>query len=133
MKVSTKLFNEQQLRQFSNLNSEIQKLQDKISSGKNILVASDDPVGSVDLSGYKTVKHQLDQFLKNVNSSEDRLSLVDTNLQNLSTIMPEHCYELGSKIAEFTNITKKLKLSRVNSLRYENWVKIYESFKNIND
>ena len=87
MKVSTKLFNEQQLRQFSNLNSEIQKLQDKISSGKNILVASDDPVGSVDLSGYKTVKHQLDQFLKNVNSSEDRLSLVDTNLQNLSTIM----------------------------------------------
>ena len=47
--------------------------------------------------------------------------------------MPEHCYELGSKIAEFTNITKKLKLSRVNSLNYENWVKIYESFKNIND
>ena len=30
---------------------QIQKLQDKISSGKNILVASDDPVGSVDLSG----------------------------------------------------------------------------------
>tara|TARA_Y100001970_G_scaffold18801_1_gene21082 strand:+ start:2469 stop:3419 length:951 start_codon:yes stop_codon:yes gene_type:complete len=53
--------------------------------------------------------------------------------ENLSTIMPEHCYELGSKIAEFTNITKKLKLSRVNNLRYENWVKIYESFKNIND
>ncbi len=87
MKVSTKLFNEQQIRQFSSLNKDIQKLQDKISSGKNIVVASDDPVGSVNLSGYKTVKQQLDQYLKNVNSAQTRLSLVDTNLQNLSTIM----------------------------------------------
>ena len=87
MKVSTKLFNEQQIRQFSNLNSDIQKLQDQISTGKNILVASDDPVGSVELSGYKTVKQQIDQYLRNVNSSETKLSLVDTNLQNLSTIM----------------------------------------------
>ena len=53
--------------------------------------------------------------------------------ENLSTIMPEHCYELGSKIAEFTNITKKLKLLRANSLNYESWVKIFESFKIIND
>ncbi len=87
MKVSTKLFNEQQIRQFSSLNGDIQKLQDRISSGKNIVVASDDPVGSVNLSGYKTVKQQLDQYLKNVNSAQTRLSLVDTNLQNLSTIM----------------------------------------------
>jgi flagellar hook-associated protein 3 FlgL len=87
MKISTKLFNEQQIRQFSSLNEDIQKLQDRISSGKNIVVASDDPVGSVNLSGYKTVKQQLDQYLKNVNSAQTRLSLVDTNLQNLSTIM----------------------------------------------
>ena len=39
MKVSTKLFNEQQIRQFSSLNEDIQKLQDKISSGKNIEAA----------------------------------------------------------------------------------------------
>ena len=63
MKVSTKLFNDQQIRQFSSLNEDIQKLQDKISSGKNIVVASDDPVGSVNLSGYKIVKQQLDQYL----------------------------------------------------------------------
>ena len=87
MKVSTKLFNEQQVRQFSSLNEDIQKLQDRISSGKNIIVASDDPIGSVNLSGYKTVKQQIDQYLKNVNSAQTRLSLVDTNLQNLSTIM----------------------------------------------
>ncbi len=87
MKVSTKLFNEQQLRQFSSLNSDIQKLQDKISTGKNILVASDDPVGSVDISGYKSVKQQIEQYLKNTNTSNEKLSLVDTNLKNLNTIM----------------------------------------------
>ena len=87
MKVSTKLFNQQQIRQFSSLNEDIQKLQDRISSGKNIIVASDDPIGSVDLSGYKTVKNQIDQFMKNVDSAQTRLSLVDTNLQNLSTVM----------------------------------------------
>ncbi len=53
--------------------------------------------------------------------------------ENLAEIMPKHCYELGSKIAEFTNITKISKLSRENSLGYETWVKIYESCKNINN
>ena len=75
MKIRTKLFNEQQIRQFSSLNKDIQKLQDKIASGKNFVVASDDPVGSVNLSGYKTVKQQLDLYLKNVNSEKSRLSL----------------------------------------------------------
>ena len=50
MKVSTKLFNQQQLKQFTSLNEEIQKTQNKISTGKNILLASDDPTGSVQLS-----------------------------------------------------------------------------------
>ena len=36
MKVSTKLFNQQQLKQFTSLNEEIQKTQNKISTGKNL-------------------------------------------------------------------------------------------------
>ena len=87
MQISSKLFNQQQVNQFSELNSDIQTLQSKISSGKNILVASDDPVGSVELSGYKVVKEQLDQYLKNVNNSDSRLKIIDANLENLTTIM----------------------------------------------
>ena len=56
MQISSKLFNQQQVNQFSDINAELQSLQGKISSGKNILVASDDPVRSVELSGYKVVK-----------------------------------------------------------------------------
>jgi flagellin-like hook-associated protein FlgL len=47
MQISSKLFNQQQVNQFSEINSELQSLQGKMSSGKNILVASDDPDGSV--------------------------------------------------------------------------------------
>ena len=37
MKVSTSLFNKQQVESFSKLNEDIQSLQNKISSGKNII------------------------------------------------------------------------------------------------
>ena len=41
MQVSTKLFNQQQLQQFSSTTEELQNLQNKISSGQNILKASE--------------------------------------------------------------------------------------------
>ena len=87
MKVSTKLFNQQQLKQFSTLNEEIQTTQNKISTGKNILRASDDPVGSVELSGLTIIKDRITQFEKNVESSSERLTLLDKNLENLNTLL----------------------------------------------
>ena len=45
MQISSKLFNQQQLKQFSSSTEELQDLQNKIASGENILRASDDPVG----------------------------------------------------------------------------------------
>ena len=61
--------------------SDIQKLQSKISSGKNIVFASDDPVGAVELSGLKDVTARVDQFLKNANLAMDRLHLMDSSLE----------------------------------------------------
>ncbi len=87
MKVSTKLFNQQQLKQFTSLNEEIQKTQNKISTGKNILLSSDNPVGAVQLSGLKVVNDRINQYEKNIQSSDERLTLLDKNLQNLNTIM----------------------------------------------
>ena len=58
MKISNKLFNDQQIRQFSRNMDDIQSVQAKISSGKNIIFASDDPVGAVQLSGLNDVKNR---------------------------------------------------------------------------
>ena len=47
MQVSTKLFNQQQLQQFSSTTENLQNLQNKISSGQNILKASVISFGSL--------------------------------------------------------------------------------------
>ena len=62
MKISTKLFNQQQVSRFGKLNEEIQSLQNKISTGKNIVQASDDPIGAVNLSGLQQVKERFSQY-----------------------------------------------------------------------
>ena len=87
MQISSKLFNQQQLKQFSSSTEELQDLQNKIASGENILRASDDPVGSVELSGLSVVQKQIEQYERNVGSASDRLTLLDKNLENISSIM----------------------------------------------
>ena len=70
-----------------------------------------------------------------INKLKDKNAVIITFLQgeNLTNVMPEHCHELGLKIAQFTNITINLNLSRPNSVGYNTWVSIYENFKNINN
>ena len=86
MKISNKLFNEQQINQFSKQMEKIQHLQAKISSGKNIIFASDDPVGAVQLSGLNDVKNQVGQYIKNTDLALDRLTLADSTLENTKNV-----------------------------------------------
>ena len=94
MKISNKLFNDQQIRQFSTNMEDIQKIQGKISSGKNILFASDDPIGAVELSGLNDVTTRIDQFLKNADLAHDRLLLMDSTLEGAKDIFMR-CNELA--------------------------------------
>ena len=94
MKISNKLFNDQQIRQFSKNMEDIQSVQAKISSGKNIIFASDDPVGAVQLSGLNDVKNRVDQFLENSNLALDRLKLMDSTLAGAKNIFVR-CNELA--------------------------------------
>ena len=89
MQVSTKLFNQQAVNQFGKLTEEIQNIQAKVSTGKNILKSSDDPVAAVELSAAKEQKNILDRFKRNVDSAQRRLDLADSSMQqaiNLSLI-----------------------------------------------
>tara|TARA_Y100000589_G_scaffold330253_1_gene379318 strand:- start:1790 stop:3073 length:1284 start_codon:yes stop_codon:yes gene_type:complete len=98
MKISNRLFNEQQVRQFSKNMDDIQSIQAKISSGKNIVFASDDPVGAVQLSGLNDVTSRIDQFLKNTNLALDRLKLMDATLEGAKDIFTR-CNELAIQAA----------------------------------
>ena len=56
------------------------------STGKNILTASDNPVGAVELSGLKIIRDQITQYEKNIESSSERLTLLDKNLENFVSL-----------------------------------------------
>ena len=87
MQVSTKLFNEQQIRQFSKLTADIQAKQEKISSGRAILNASDDPVAAVSLSAAKEQKLLIERFEENVYLAQNRLEAGDKVLNESQSVM----------------------------------------------
>ena len=86
MKISNKLFNDQSLSQFSKNMENIQKIQEKISSGKNIIFASDDPVGAVQLSGMKDTLNKVERFIENSNIAVDRLNLMDATMVGVNNV-----------------------------------------------
>jgi len=87
MQVSTKLFNEQQIRQFSKLTADIQAKQEKISSGRAILNASDDPVAALSLSAANEQKLLIERFEENVYIAQNRLEAGDKVLNESQSVM----------------------------------------------
>ena len=87
MKVSTQLFNQQQVKTFGKLTEDIQNLQAKIASGKNFVRASDDPVAAAELSALKTVSEKFNQYSKNAQSGINRLNIADSSLQAITNLM----------------------------------------------
>ena len=101
MQISSKLFNEQQVRQFGKLNENIQDLQERVASGNNIIRASDDPVAAVRLSAAREQKQILERFQNNAQSAQGRLELGDQTLQqsiNVLTRITELTTQAGNGI-----------------------------------
>ena len=80
MQVSTKLFNDQQIRQFGKLTADIQQKQEKIASGKAVLRASDDPVVAANLSAAKEQEELLGRFEENAYKATLRLDASDKTI-----------------------------------------------------
>ena len=110
MKISNKLFSEQQVSQFSKQMENVQKIQSKISTGKNIIFASDDPVGAVQLSGLNDVKSKMEQYIDNANLALNRLDLMDKTLEaskNVFVRINELAIQASKKfITVFHKLTK---------------------------
>lgn len=70
-----------------------------------------------------------------INNLKNKNAVIISYLEGekIIKILPMHCYEVGSVIARFTNITKISKLNRPNSLGYNSWVSIYEKCKKKDD
>ena len=87
MQVSTKLLNQQQVRHFSKINEKIADTQERVSTGKSILRASDDPVAAVNLSVAKEQSLILEQFQRNIHAADTKLKLTDSTLQQTVNVL----------------------------------------------
>ena len=127
MQISNKLFNQQQLSNFGRLNKDIQQLQSKIASGKNILKASDDPLGAIHLSAAKEQKELLGKFSSNATAAQVRLEQANsvmgeitnvlTRMSELTTMAGNGAYDAFNReaIAREMEQLKDVLLSQVNT------------------
>ena len=118
MQVSTKLFNDQQIRQFGKLTEDIQQKQEKISSGKAILRASDDPVTAANLSAAKEQEQLLSRFEENSYKAQLRLDASDKTINEAMSVMTR-ITELATQARSpvFDGFSRKAILTEVQALR----------------
>jgi len=93
MQVSTKVFNDHALARFGEASKEIQNVQAKIATGKNLLRASDDPVVAAEISFGKDKQRTLLRFQDNIARAKDRLELSEITLTEMQNILTR-IYEL---------------------------------------
>jgi flagellar hook-associated protein 3 FlgL len=89
MSVSTKIFSDQMTTRFSQINEEIQLRQTKISTGRDITEASEQPIKAVKLSALEQSLTQLGGFQRNVGTAQQSLSLSDTALASADDVLAQ--------------------------------------------
>jgi len=77
MPISTKLFNDQAIARFNALTSDIQTVQGKIATGKQVLKASDDPVAAANISFVRDQKVVLERYQTNIERARTRMTLAE--------------------------------------------------------
>ena len=78
MAISTRVYNDQAMSTLNRITGDIQNIQSKIATGRNILKASDDPATSTKISFTKDQKIMLERYNANINMSKNRLEQAET-------------------------------------------------------
>jgi len=94
MQISTKLFNEQSIARLSDLSADIQSVQSRIATGKNLLRASDDPVTMINISAAKEKQSQLQNYSSNIDRASARLSMAEVAITEMQSVLTR-VYELS--------------------------------------
>lgn len=102
MQVSTKVFNRQAIDTFDEMGAEIQQLQKKIATGKDIQKPSDDPVLSARASVLSDQLAQTEQYMRNIEVSYVKLGMADSVLDQTGNLLTR-AYELAVTARTDTN------------------------------
>ena len=87
MQIGTKQFFQTQVTSMSDLQSQIGKIQEQVSSGKKILVPSDDPGAYTTASKLGQSEAAINQYSRNIGVAKSRLSQEDTVLSSVANVV----------------------------------------------
>jgi flagellar hook-associated protein 3 FlgL len=87
MQISTSNFYRQQTDTMQDINTKIAVLQNQISTGKKVAVPSDDSVSFSEIALQKDLSSRLDQYSKNINMAQQRLSTEDNAIGQTLTVL----------------------------------------------
>jgi flagellar hook-associated protein 3 FlgL len=87
MQISTNAYFRSQTENIQDLKTQTIKLQETISTGKQVNIASDDPVAFSDLAMLKARGSRLQQYGRNIDVARQRLSLEESSLSQATNIL----------------------------------------------
>jgi flagellar hook-associated protein 3 FlgL len=87
MQIGTKQFFQTQVSSMNDLQSQIGKIQEQVSSGKSILVPSDNPGGYTTAARLTQSEASIQQYSRNISVAKSRLGQEDTVLSSSANIL----------------------------------------------
>ena len=102
MRVSEKMLFDSTTRHLRLNADALLKVQDRVSSGKRVSRPSDDPVSAARILGYGRAVDQVDQYLRNMNESEQFLSVSESALSGVE----ERIHRASELAVDMANASK---------------------------
>jgi len=109
MAISTRIYNEQALSMLNRITGDIQDVQSRIATGKNVLKASDNPAVSTKISFSRDQKLMLERFNTNIGVATNRLEQAEVAISTMVNVM-QRTYELAIQARNGTNSPADLKV-----------------------
>lgn len=101
MRVATRSFYQSIQERILRLTEDLRKINEKVSSGKNLNRPSDDPLSLIDALNLKTGLSQLEQYQRNMKRGESWLNLSESVLSQTLQLV-EHAQEIAVQMASDT-------------------------------
>jgi flagellar hook-associated protein 3 FlgL len=89
MRISTSMMNTRAINSMSNAQSQLQTLQDQISSGKKVTRPSDDPVAAARIMQLQQLQANNTQYGTNISALKTRLSTADQTLADVDSVIQQ--------------------------------------------
>ena len=87
MAISTRIYNEQAFSMLNRITGEIQDVQSRIATGKNVLKASDNPAVSTKISFSRDQKLMLERFNANIGVATNRLEQAEVAMSTMVNVL----------------------------------------------